>query len=178
MYSLQLVTLSPLLLWFVLFNGPRYWLGLAIDWTLDPGYHCFVVGVDVDLAHCFCVLAVSEQGSFLDHTACPTQPPSPRRTQDTQTKDSSSSVRVLCGLLLPKMEDEVHLKKQPPQAPSAHSDCFLDSSCAGLPQPALSHRHQLMNMLEVGFGRGEECPFNCCDVEISPSSMTNMAATA
>ena len=38
-------------------------LGLAVDWQLDPGCRCFVIGVRVDLSRGFCGFAAPEQGS-------------------------------------------------------------------------------------------------------------------
>ena len=70
---------------------------------------------------------------FWDHDVCPAQPPFPdaHRTRSVCT----ARVRILFALLFPKIEDEINPKKQSPTAPSAQSDCFLDSSCVWLPQP-------------------------------------------
>ena len=102
----------------------------------------------------------------------------------------TARARILCALLFPRMKDEVNLKKQSPAASSAQSTRFLDSSCAWLLSqrcrlwsphsasheqrhqarwksaskcdgPKKPNQHQLVNMLKVGFGRGEEFPFNC-----------------
>ena len=98
--------------------------------------------------------------------------------QDTDETDRQQNLVLCVSVRLLFGKAGVEPKEGIASGKSAQTDCFLDSSCAWLPQTArlfwphpwhsasTVQRHPARstpsdNTLEVGFRRGEAFPFNC-----------------
>ena len=82
--------------------------------------------------------------------------------RDIQSSNDSLCCMSPCAFLVPKMEDEVNLKKQSPEASSAQSACFLDSSCGWLSHTGIDHTAESSQFLMHRLvSCGNRCSCSC-----------------